>query len=179
MSPSSPGITCPSPSIKCCPACAALPLPEWSWATTPPPGASSSPTLGLGLFFFFSEERGTGQQPPLQAALGSLQISVCLPSSPPCPGPALGLTPWVHPSPVSALSAPTALLARPVLPLLLSPHTDLCCCLSRSGPDAFLLPPPPAGGLPPSALSPSLRSVPGPAEPTSSLRFLCSSLFFL
>ena len=104
MSPSSPGITCPSPSIKRCPASAALPLPEWSWATAPPPGASSSPTLELA-FFFFSWRRGAQDSSPRCRLLWahSRFLSAFLH---PCPAPAARVSPpgytplWSQPSPL-------------------------------------------------------------------------------
>ena len=68
-------------------------------------GASASPTSGLG-FFFFRRRGCTGQQPPLRVALGSLQSSVCLPSSPFAPAQLWVSPPTpVHPSPISAPSA--------------------------------------------------------------------------
>lgn len=72
----------------------------------PLPGSLLLPHFGAGLFFFFRRRGGTGQQPPLRVALGSLQSSVCLPSSPFAPAQLWVSPPTpVHPSPVSAPSA--------------------------------------------------------------------------
>ena len=106
--PSSPDVTCPSPSIKRCPASAArraaLPLPEWSWAPAPP--WEPPPPLLRGwafFFFFFSEEGGHRRAAPFAGCSG-LTPELCLPSFIPlCPGPALGLTPYPC-TPVSGLS---------------------------------------------------------------------------
>ena len=181
--PSSPDVTCPSPSIKRCPASAArraaLPLPEWSWAPAPPWEPPPPLLRGWAFFFFFFRRRGgTGEQPPLRVALGSLQSSVCLPSSPFAPAQL-----WVSPpTPVhpSLVSAPSASRDQPSpLPLhfwlgLSSLFLYLPKLISAAVSPGLGLPPScprHPGGLPPSPLSPCLGSVPGPAGPPSSLRF--------
>lgn len=131
--PSSPDVTCPSPSIKRCPASAArraaLPLPEWSWAPAPP--WEPPPPLLRGWAFFFFGGGGAQESSPLCGLLWAHSRALSAFLHPPLPRPSSGS----HPLPLY-----TRLWSQPPLPAVTSPLRSHCTSGSACPPSSSISP---------------------------------------